>query len=534
MKMTAFIALFCLYATAQDLQPVREFVWTDLGFIRGQTDGVVDQFLGVPYAAPPIGDLRWKAPADAPRWTGVLDATKFGSPCVQAGPAIGGQAIVGSEDCLYLNVYRPAAARPRDLLPVLMFIHGGSNQKGAGSDYDPSQMVAKTGIIVVTINYRLNVFGFLAHPSLDAEAGEPSSGNFGLLDQQAAMRWVRANILGFGGNPLNVTLDGESAGGIDICANLVSPQAAGLFNRAILESMYCPNATHDEALQVSAPVTTALGCADLACMRAAAAADIFNAAGNLSGEPGGGNGFNASPNYGSSVLPMDPSRALSAGQWNWSSILIGSNHDEAAFWIAPALLAAKVKFPVSEQAYQAIVETQFGSFAPNVLSEYSIADYPSPFMRYADISTDDSPLGCSETPLSQSFAALTQTFRYEFNDPNAPTAGANVGLPSTLSLGADHGSELQYLFKMTQLPGPQTGAQKQLSDQMMLYWANFARTGNPNGEGLPGWPRYDAANHQILSLRPDGSRILDTFDTDHHCAFWATAPPSRGSGITDY
>ena len=196
---------------------VTEFVLTERGFLRGQTDGQVDTFLGIPYAAPPIGDLRWKAPAAPPRWSGIRDATAMGNQCTQlqnAGKG-GGQIVAGSEDCLYLNVYRPAGARPRQLLPVLVFVHGGLNHRDSGNDYDPSEMVAKTGIIVVTLNYRLNVFGFLALPSLDSEAGDPSSGNFGLLDQQAAMRWVHENILGFGGNPANVTIEGESAGGID-------------------------------------------------------------------------------------------------------------------------------------------------------------------------------------------------------------------------------------------------------------------------------------------------------------------------------
>ena len=522
-------------------KPVTEFVWSERGFIRGQSDGKVDQFLGIPYAAPPVGELRWKAPVQPQGWSGIRDATVSGSPCTQLTNAKGGgQVVMGSEDCLYLNVYRPAGARPWQLLPVLVFVYGGLNHRGAGTDYDPSAMVAKTGIVVVTINYRLNVFGFLAPPSLDAEAGNPSSGNFGLLDQQAALRWVHDNILGFGGNPTNVTLQGESSGGIDLCANLVSPLAAGLFHQAIMESMYCPAAPHDEALSTSAPVVVAAGCADpqnaAACLRAKTAAEVLEAAEPLNpivgGEtaiPGKGTGFNASPNFGNNVLPLKPSDALASGQWNWSSVLLGSNHDESALFVAPAMIAQKVKLPLSAQAYQQIAAFEFGSFAPMVLNKYPLDQYRNPFIAYADEVTDYSPLGCPVSQLAQSVSALTQTYRYEFDDQDAPVPGGGLpglpaGLGAGLSLGAYHGSELQYLFGMTKLPGPKTPQQQQLSEQMIQYWTNFVKTGNPNGPGLVEWPRYEASTHQILSLRPGGNTVIDNFDTDHHCAFWAGAP----------
>jgi para-nitrobenzyl esterase len=517
-------------------KPVIEFVRTEVAFIRGQTDGQVDRFLGVPFAAPPVGDLRWKAPSPPASWAGIRDATQPASDCIQLQGHKGGQGVIGSEDCLYLNIYRPAGSRPRRLIPVFVFIHGGLNHRDSANDYDPSEMVAKTGVIVVTINYRLNVFGFLALPSLDNEAGNPSSGNFGLLDQQAALRWVHDNILGFGGDTNNVTVGGESAGGIDVCANLASPKVAGLFNKAIMESMYCPAAPHDEALATSAPVAVAAGCAEpdsaAACLRSKSAADVLQAAeplnpivGGDTAIPGKGTGFNASPNYGNDILPVKPQDALAAGEWGGSSVLLGSNHDEASLFIAPAMIG-KVQLPLTSQAYKVIVGSQFGSFGQSVLSEYNTDLYKSLFMAYADEVTDDSPLGCQVTPLSQTLSITTLTYRYEFDDPGAPTpgGGGTVPLPVGFSLGAYHGSELQYLFKMTKLPGPQTPAQQQLSEQMIQYWGDFVKTGNPNGQGLPTWPRYDANSNQLLSLRPDGSTVINNFDTDHHCAFWATAP----------
>jgi len=516
-------------------RPVIEFVRSEAGFIRGQTDGQVDRFLGVPYAAPPVGDLRWKAPEPAPGWAGIRDATALGNECTQLQNAKGGQVVTGSEDCLYLNLYRPANARPRQLLPVLVFVHGGLNHRDSGNWYDPTEMVTKTGIIVVTINYRLNVFGFLALPSLDSEAGNPSSGNFGLLDQQAALRWVHENILAFGGDPTNVTVGGESAGAIDTCANLASPGAAGLFNKVIMESTYCPAAPHEEALATSAAVATAAGCTDVqaaaSCLRGMAAADVLQAAvplnpivGGDTAIPGKGAGFNASPNFGNDVLPVKPSDALASGQWNWASILMGSNHDEAALFVAPAMIG-KVKLPLSVDGYQAVVAAQYRSFAPAVLNEYNLDQFKNPFIAYADEATDDSPFGCAVTQLSQTLSASAPIYRYEFADAGAPTPGGDAtGIPAGLSLGAYHGSELQYLFKMTQLPGPRTPLQQQLSEQMIQYWGNFVKTGNPNGSGLVRWPLYDAYTNQILSLRPEGNAVINNFDTDHHCSFWATAP----------
>jgi len=302
-----------------------------------------------------------------------------------------------------------------------------------------------------------------------------------------------------------------------------------------MESMYCPAAPHDEALATSAPVAVAAGCSDpqtaAACLRAKPAADVLLAAqplnpivGGDTAIPGKGAGFNASPNYGNAVLPIKPADALASGQWNWSTILLGSNHDEAALFVAPAMVG-KVKLPLTMQGYQAVAASQFGSFAPAVLNEYNPDQYREPFMAYSDEATDVSPLGCAVTPLSQSFSNLTQTYRYEFDDTTAPTPGGGAAsLPVSISMGAYHGSELQYLFKMTSLPGPKNPSQQKLSDQMIQYWSNFVKTGNPNGPGLPEWPRYDAAAHRILSLRPDGNVVIDNFDTDHHCAFWSTAP----------
>jgi len=510
----------------------REYVRVDRGVLHGRSAGTVDEFLGVPFATPPVGDLRWRAPAPVAQWSGVRDATVPASGCFRSANNTNGYE--GSEDCLYLNVYRPSHAPPGQRLPVMLFVHGGSNLKGSANDYDPVAMVEKAGIIVVTSEYRLNVFGFLALPSLDVEAADPSSGNFGLQDQQAALTWVRKNIAHFGGDPFDVTLAGESAGAIDLCANLVSPAAAGLFRKAIMESMYCPTATHDEALAVSAPVATALNCTDpqtaATCMRAATAEQLFAAGKPYSFEPGGGAGFNASPNFGNQLLPLQVSDAIASGRWNRVRILVGSNHDEAALFTGLGLSALGIPLPPSDAVYRRLVKRKFGSLAEEVMQEYPLDAYDhNTFIAYSDEATDPSPLGCEVTQWAQLFARATETFRYEFDDPNAPVP---LGLDRGLPWGAYHGSELQYLYGPTLEPGPQSDGQKQLSQDMIGYWGNFVKHGNPNGAGQVYWPRYELKGLRILKLAPDGNGVIANFDEDHRCAFWAAHPESGESFVS--
>lgn len=511
MKIRRVVPISFLFALGLAAQPLVE---TGQGQLRGRTDGTVDRFLGVPFAAPPVGDLRWKPPASPAKWTGIRNAFRLGDACVQM--ARGGK-LEGSEDCLYLNVYRPAAQDVNLPKPVLVFIHGGSNQRGSGGEYDPSGMVAENGLVVVTVNYRLNVFGFLALPALDTEMGGPGSGNYGFQDQQAALRWVHDNIRSFGGDPNNVTVQGESAGAIDICAHLAAPGSAGLFRKAIMESGYCPLTTHDQALAVGAQVTDAVGCSDAGCLRAKTPEELITAV-PLSVVPGGGKGFNASPNAGNLVLPVAPAAAIESGQWNQMPLMIGSNHDEMALFAGPLLLASRIRLPLGADGYESLITMQFKSFAPQVLAEYPVDTFPSPFLAYSGVLTDLSPLGCGTTKMTQNFAGRALTFRYEFNDQAAPLIGP-------LKIGAYHGAELQYLFSMTRLNGRMTGEQKEMARQMRAYWANFARSGDPNADGLVYWPVYDNDARRMLSLQPAGATVETDFDTDHHCAFWAAAPP---------
>lgn len=497
------------------------YIRTDLGLVHGINVGRVDEFLGLPYASPPTGDLRWRAPIPAARWQGVRDATMQRSACSQV-ITPGRDISASSEDCLYLNIYRPVVSVPGRLRPVLVFIHGGSNTGGSGNEYDPSEMVSDTNIIVVTINYRLGVFGFLALPSLDAETDDRSSGNYGLMDQQAALRWVGAHIREFGGDPSNVTVDGESAGGIDICANLVSPTAQGLFSKAIMESLYCPTLTHEQAVAAGLGLAASLGCADSAtaasCMRSKTASELIGAS----------QSFKVSPSVGGRVLPLDPLEALRAGQWNRSTILLGSNHDEATGGAALALHSAGVPLPLSPPEYVKVVTAAFKSMAPAVLNEYSLLDYPSPFYAFAAEETD-SMESCRLSQLARLLSMLTDTYQYEFADPSPPIPPGWPVLPAP-GFGAYHGSELQYLFRVGGQTDTKSPAQQQLALRMMHYWADFARTGNPNGLELTFWPRYFPSTHRVLSLQPGGDAVTQEFDANHHCEFWWSV---RGYGPAD-
>jgi para-nitrobenzyl esterase len=497
------------------------YIRTDLGLVHGINAGSVDEFLGLPYASPPTGDLRWKAPISAVPWRGVRDATVQRSACTQV-ITPGGDISASSEDCLYLNIYRPARSVPGRLHPVVVFIHGGSNKTGSGNEYDPSEMVSGTDIMVVTIDYRLGVFGFLALPSLDAETDDFSSGNYGLMDQQAALRWVGANIREFGGDPSRVTVDGESAGGIDICASLASPTARGLFSKAIMESLYCPTLTHAQADEAGVGLATSIGCADpstaASCMRSKTASELLQAS----------QSFNASPNIGGRVLPLDPLEAFHAGQWNRSAILLGSNHDEATGGVALALHSAGVPLPLTAPEYVKVVGVAFKSVAPAVLNEYSALDYPSPFYAFAAEETD-SQESCRLSQLAHLFSTMTATYQYEFADPSPPIPTGWPVVPPP-GFGAYHGSELQYLFRVGSQADAKSPAQRELSLRMMRYWADFARTGNPNGRELTFWPRQDLGANRVLSFKPTGDAVIQEFDANHHCEFWWSV---RGYGTAD-
>jgi para-nitrobenzyl esterase len=503
-------------------QPLPLVAGTDKGTVRGMYAGNAREFLGIPFAAPPVGALRWRPPQPASPWAGVRDATKPGSTCAQTGSiATGVPATSTAEDCLYLNVYAPRTAGHRPL-PVMVWIHGGGLTGGAGSIYDGSVLAPKGGVIVVTINYRLSAFGFLALPSLDNEG---ASGDYGLMDQQAALRWVQRNARAFGGNPRNVTIFGESAGGASVCANMASPAAAGLFSRAIAESgCLLPAPSRQAAQQQGSALAASLGCTDpataAACLRTKPAASILQAE----------NGMSWAPVASTPVLPLQPAQAFATGRYDHVPLLQGTNHDEGRFFAALGFDA--LGKPLTAAQYPAVIQAAYGANAPAVLARYPLSAYPSPDLAYAQVFTD-SVFSCPALE-ADNLTAGSGVYAYEFSDPSPPN---DFGLTFSFPLGAAHSTELQYVFG--KIPGlgttpPFTAAQLALSDQMISYWSRFAATGNPNtgpdGGTTPHWPRFSAVRPAIQELVPDGTapEPAAQFAAAHQCAFWA----GMGAGVS--
>jgi len=486
-------------------------VSTESGPVTGSTTPEVREFLGIPYAAPPIGALRWQPPQPHARWNKPRDATAFAPHCAQTASPFG--VASASEDCLYLNVYTPRDGGGHR--PVMVWIHGGALVVGESDDYNPERLVEQGDVVVVTINYRLGLFGYMAHPALSAESPEHISGNYGLLDQQFALDWVRRNIERFGGDHNNVTLFGESAGGLSTLSNVASPRAAGLFHRAIVESgayaLNLPSLATAEA-QGSA-VGTSLGCPDpttTACLRSLTVAQLLSKTGS-----------GITPDVDGKILPQTLATAFSSGQFNRVPIIQGSNHDEFTLFVG--LDFDLVSGPVSPAAYPFVVRAIVGAtLAPAVLQEYPLANYPSPDAAIAAFGTDLT-FACPARSANLSLSRFVRTFAYEFNDENAPQ---NFLPPISIPYGAAHASEIQYLFT---LPQSVTLAptQQRLSETMIAYWTQFARTGDPNSfrrDHLlePLWPHFPGRDEDedIQSLLPADVGVESDFATRHHCAFW--------------
>ncbi len=468
-------------------------VRVDGGLLQGTSSAGVRSFLGVPYAAPPVGDLRWRPPQPAARWPGVRSATAFGPHCAQPASPFG--AATTSEDCLYLNVFAPA--RPLFGAPVMVWIHGGALTVGESDDYNPATLVSR-GVVVVSLNYRLGALGFLAHPALTAESRQHASGNYGLLDQQAALHWVARNIAAFGGNPRNVTIFGESAGGLSVHSQLASPLAAGLFDRAVVESgAYQPvQATLANAQTAGSTFATQAGCTDqsAACLRALPVATI------LARQSGG------APNVDGYVLKQSIVDSFSSGAFNRVPVIEGSNHDEWRLFVAQT--EAQTGVPLSAAAYIPAIAATLGisiDAATALAAKYPLSAYPSPSVALGALGTDVI-FACNARRLAGLLSARVPTYQYEFNDPNAPMPFfPSVSFPT----GAYHAAEIQYLFDSGTALDP---AQRALSRSMVNFWTTFARFGTPF------WPAYHTNSDRFEDLVPGGVHPATGFAADHKCA----------------
>ncbi len=482
-------------------------VLTESGAVRGASAAGVVVYRGIPFAAPPVGDLRWHPPAPAAPWSGVRDATAFGPICPQLDDA---GATTGAEGCLSLNVFTPAAA-PASPLPVLFFIHGGGNAQGAGSwdYYDGSVFAGKNRAVVVTTNYRLSSFGWLAQPFLAAENRRGSAGNYGLFDLLAALRWVKRNAAAFGGDPSRVTIFGESAGAVNTCSLLASPLAKGLFSAALMESGGCNQRPVADFVTFGGTLTANAGCAAAAdpasCMRGKTPeallqalppdVSVVSSTGQLWG-----------PAVDGFVLSESPEAALGHGTHNKVPFAVGANADETGA-AAPLL--------TTESEYRALVTAQVGILAPLVLAQYPASAYATPRKAYVALTTD-SRFVCPSRRIARAAAAggSPAVYRYFFS------------YPANRLYGAIHGVELPFVFgSFSAIAGytPDASA-RALSDAMNAAWARLAAAGDPNGAGVPAWPRYDAARDSTLvwdapAAARDGIRTAA-------CDFWDALTPA--------
>ncbi len=510
--------------SAQAHNPNPATVRTDSGPVAGTVSADHRLFQGIPYAAPPVGALRWASPRPPARWSAPRDASRPGSICPQTGDFLGNESSE-NEDCLTLNVTTPRRTTTRPL-PVMVWIHGGGFYSGSGGIYGAEQLATRGDVVVVTVNYRLGLFGFLAHPSLDAAAGQQRSGNFGLEDQQAALRWVRRNAAAFGGDPRSVTLFGESAGGASTCAHLAAPGSAGLFHRAIVQSGPCALTTQwpypDGGNWVARPRATAekaglavaakLGCDDPAtavtCLRAKPVANLLAAS-------DGGQGFG--PVVGDGVLPVNPKQALATGRFNKVPVMHGTTSDEHQTF--QAAIDEFTGHPATAAEVRTELETILGhDEAVAVLARYPLGDYASPSAALAAIWTDYT-WSCTGLSTDRLLARSVPTYAFEFADKQAPWF--SDWTPPSFPTGAYHAAELQYLFTGAYSSAQLSPAQRRLSDQMISYWTRFAHTGDPNGPTTPRWPTFRPTSEHTQSLAPGPHGIKPVnLDRTHRCDFW--------------
>jgi para-nitrobenzyl esterase len=502
-----------LLATVAAAQPV---VQTQNGPITGIEAEGMREFLGIRYAAPPVGELRWQPPQPVPAALATQSATEFGPYCPQTATPYGVAST--SEDCLTLNVFTPDRG-DLDGLPVMVWIHGGALVVGGSAGYDPAPLVTQGKVIVVTINYRLGYLGFLAEPGLDAE--DHPVANYGLMDQQFALNWVARNIKAFGGNPRRVTIFGESAGGLSVFSHLASPASHRLFQHAIVESgAYALNLpTLAQAEAQGTALATSLGCTgDVpTCLRQASVEQILS-------QPLAG----VTTIVDGTILPLSLGTAFATGQFNRVPVINGTNRDEGRLFVtAQAGLTA--------DQYPAAVTASYGAaLTPELLQRYPAANYDQPVLALAAIGTDRT-FACPAHLATDYLSKYVPVYQYEFADEDAP----QVFLPPLgFPYGAAHASELQYLFNLRNVAYPATlsAQQLQLSYFMVGAWTNFAHSGRPGipvalaggaAPPIPVWPSVRSGNIEILVPPEPHQGSITQFITEHQCDFWdpiITAP----------
>ena len=502
-------------------------VHTDVrqGRLEGYLDDQVEYYLGIPYASAPVGGLRWRPPVPAVEWAGTREVKDIPRPCVQFSPV--GSGLMGKEDCLYLNIWTPAQ-KPEAPMPVMVWIHGGGFIVGQNSYFpdEGARLAERQNVVVVAPNYRLGIFGFLAHESLTAEdPSHPSSGNYGIMDQTEALRWVRDNIAAFGGDPDNVTLFGQSAGGISVCAQLASPPARGLFQQAIIQSGPCvnPMASLEAVNDIGDVVVSELGCQDaadtLSCLRDKDTESVANTS-----PPDPTMGFAEGytqwwPVKEPQVLPRQFMDAFSSGDFNQVPVINGTTRDEGTLLI---WLSHNFRFkPLKPDQYEARLIRLTGSedVAARVAAQYPLEKYDSPFDALSE-AFSDGYFNCLSMRQAKALSAHVPVWNYQFDYDQA------AFYVPWADLGAYHAAEIQYVmgkpwsfFRSDFKP-----QERPLADSMMNYWGQFARSGNPNAPGEDSWPPYD---QQDLTLLFNLENRVASGVHQQDCLFWSDLPYLR-------
>jgi para-nitrobenzyl esterase len=503
-------------------------VTTDLGVLRGAEGAGVQEFKGIPFALPPIGDLRFSPPRPQTRWGDTLDATKYRSPCPQVS-RFGQTDASDNEDCLYLNVTVPAPRSPTRGVqhgkPVIVWIHGGA-YVGGSADIYPLDYFARLGdVIIVSINYRLGVFGFMAHPAFDPA----HNGSLGLEDQREALRWVKRNIHAFGGDPRNVTLAGESAGAASVCMQLIAPdEAVGLFQKAIIQSIGCTIQLRSaaEAAKTGVSIASLVQCTDpataLSCMREKSVHELLEAQVKVGGADVRAFGLGV----GSISVPRQGAEAFASGNFVKVPMINGGNRDEMALYVAYEIEAGGA---ITRDNYVERLRTTYGKHAEEIANHYPLAADISPAAAIGRVESDFMPEGPLNNCLFLETARLASRFvpvyEYEFADPDAPS----VMLKPDLETGAVHSAELAYFFPNisfnNRIDGPDVPSRSQpLSRQMIAYWSQFAHTGHPSAPGGAAWPHYRSPR-DTMRLEPGHLAAFDAARA-HQCRFWKMLYPA--------
>ncbi|MGV3578848.1 carboxylesterase/lipase family protein [Brevundimonas sp.] len=475
-------------ATAPSAQTAPE-VTAPAGSVRGETVGDIATFKGIPYAAPPVGEMRWRPPAPPARWTGVRDASRYGAACIQPTPVVQSiySADIGatSEDCLTLNVWTPSTTGKA---PVMVWIHGGALVTGSSKEtlYDGARL-AQEGVVVVSINYRLGVLGWLAHPDLSAESPAQISGNYGLMDQVAALDWVKRNIESFGGDPDNVTIAGESAGGLSVLYLMASPIARGLFDRAIAQSAYMISTPELTETRQGSPSAESAGAALARTLQAPSLRVLRGMDPQTLTDRAAMSGFATFGVVDGAVLPRQIVETFDRGEQAKVPVLAGFNSGEIR-----SLRMLAPPAPASAAEYERIIRERYGDLADEFLRLYPSSDMGESILA----ASRDGLYGWTSERLAHSQTEAGQpSFLYLFDHgyPAADDAG----------LHAFHAAELPYMFGTLERTPPRwpaipdTAEERRLSDAMVAYWTSFVRDGRPVAEGHPAWPAYDAAGHAM-------------------------------------